>query len=159
MNVSDRFKAAIEAVVIRITGKYDYAGCYSYTVASQNADGTLELKPDLPKKVPGLSNVSISYGNPGETAKVSQGARCYVIFPNQDPANPRVLGWENGGLQSIKLGGGTAPAAGIGATVNVFFPPTVPVSGTVSGNPFVGVITITTPGIGIVQTGNPGVLV
>jgi hypothetical protein len=39
-------------------------------------------------------------------------------------------------------------------SVIVMFPPLIQVAGTVSGLPFVGVATITTPAVGTVQTGS-----
>jgi hypothetical protein len=56
------------------------------------------------------------------------------------------------------LQGGTAPAARVGSTVNVFFPPIVPFSGVYMGQPITRVLQIVTPRIGIVQDGNPDLL-
>lgn len=111
MLLSDRFKGALEALVTRITGKYDYAHCYTYTVVSQNSDGTIEAAADVPSKVPGASNFTIAYGNPGETVTVTKGARCLVMFENGDPSKPFILGWFNGGLAMLTLGGGSQAVA------------------------------------------------
>lgn len=166
MNLSDRFKAALEALVLRITGKYDYAIPYACRVVQQNSDGTLELVPEDQRfgsnqPAPGLPKVPIRYGAPGITATVQPQARVIVEFENADPARPVVTAWDPvSGLISLVLNGGTAPVVGVGAVVTVSFPPSIPVSGTLSGAPFTGVLTIVNNGVGIVQgPGNPKVLV
>ena len=109
--MTDRMKSALESFVRRITRRYDYAGAYAYTVVSQNTDGTLELQPDAAGKMPGLSHVPCAWGDPGTTATVSKGARCRVMFADQSPEKPFVLGWENGASIVVTHGGGTQPLA------------------------------------------------
>lgn len=117
MNLSDRFKAALEALVVRIAGKYDYAVPYACAVVSQNNDGTLELKPDS-SLLPGLSNVPIRYGAPGVTATVTAGARCFVVFENADPSKPVVAGWDlSSPLVMLTLGAGSQPVMRVGDMV------------------------------------------
>ena len=116
-NLSDRFKAALEAMVLRIAGKYDYAVPYACKVISQNSDGTLELQPDS-SALPGLSNVPVRYGAPGTTATVGAGARCFVVFENADPSKPVVAGWDLASpLIMLTLGGGNQPVSRVGDLV------------------------------------------
>lgn len=157
MTLSDRLKAGIEAFVTRLVAKYDYTALYPCTVVSQNADGTLELRPDSPN-VPGLSRVPIRYGTPGVSATVQQGARVLLGFQGMDPKLHYAALWEDHDLVTLSLGGGTAPVARVGDNVASFFPPLVPVQGTLSGLPFVGVMTITNAVPGIIQTGAKKVL-
>ena len=156
MNLSDRLKAAITAFVSQLTAKYDYAAKYAHTVVAQNADGTLELKPDSPN-LPGLSNVPIR-SLPGLAIKVSPGARVSVEFDGMDPSKPYATTWDQGGLTSLAFAGGNAPIARMGDTVSVFFPAVIPVTGVMLGSPFTGVITIATPAPGIINGGNPQLL-
>lgn len=124
MNLSDRFKAALEALVLRICGKYDYAVPYACRVIAQNPDGTLELVPDDPRFIvgaavnqplPGLSAVPIRYGAPGVTATVGTGARVIVEFENADPARPVVTAWDlSSPLVMLTMGGGNQPVARVG---------------------------------------------
>jgi len=112
--MSDRFKAALEQIVRRIVGKYDYAIPYACKVVAQNDDGTLELVPD-DTRVPGLSNVPIRYGAPGITAKVGNGARVIVEFENADPQKPVVTSWDlSSPLVLLIIGGGSQPVARVG---------------------------------------------
>jgi len=134
--LSDRFKAGIEAFVNRLVGRYDYAFVWSYEVVAQNADDTLELKLDVPSKVPGLSKVPVIWGNAGVTATVRKGARCFVAFINGDPSMPRVIGFEHGSYTAIKAGDDGLPMArqgdlvqcgGPGTVVNIVLTAPVPV--------------------------------
>lgn len=148
MNLSDRYKAALESLVTRITGRYDFAIPYACAVISQNGDGTLELKPDS-SAMPGLSNVPIRYGSPGVTATVSAGARCIVAFENADPSKPVVVGWDpTSPLILLNFGGGTQPVARVGDLSQGAGPGTfctitltVPAPGTPAGLPFGSYIT------------------
>lgn len=107
MTTADRLKAALDSIILRVTGRYEYAIPYAYTVVAQNADGTLELNPDRTDLVPGLSGVPIRYSHPGESVLVPSGVRCFVMFANADPAKPFVLGFEAGSITQIKLGNAT----------------------------------------------------
>jgi hypothetical protein len=124
-DLSDRFKAGIEAFVNRIISRYEYAFIWSYEVVAQNADDTLELKPDVPSRVPGLSKVPVIWGDAGVTATVRKGARCFVSFVNGDPSMPRVLGFEHGSYTAIKAGDDGLPTARQGDLVQCGGPGTV----------------------------------
>ena len=154
MNLSDRIKAAVEAVVNRIVSRYDYAGCWGYTVASQNDDGTVELLADRPDKAPPLSNIPATWGNPAIEVKLQPGGHCYVEFANLDPSQPVVTGWDPGSYDSVKICGGDKPAARVGDTVAVFLPPMVPFTGFLNGLTFTGTMTITSPAVGIIKSGS-----
>lgn len=139
MNLPDRFKAALEAVVLRITGKYDYAIPYACAVVSQNSDDqTLELKPDS-SLLPGLSRVPIRYGAPGITAQVGAGARCFVVFEDGNPAKPVVAAWDMasplvmltfaGGNQSVVRVGDLIQSGGPGTMCAITLTTPVPAPG------------------------------
>ena len=113
--------AAFVAAVGRIVDhKIDATKFYAATVLGQNADGTLELRPDDADKIAPLSKVPIRYGIPGVTAEVSKGARVRVSFDNGDREKPIASLWEpdNSTLVKIVLAGGTANVARVGDRVD-----------------------------------------
>jgi len=57
----------------------------------------------------------------------------------------------------IRLGSGTQPVARMGDSVAIVIP-VAQVSGLLNGSPFTGVITIATPAVGSITTGNPAVM-
>jgi hypothetical protein len=108
--MTDRFKAALEAFIRRLTRRYDYAFPWMYTVAAQNGDGSLELTPDR-SEMPGLSNIAPKWGDAGTKTTVKKGARCAVMFEGGDPSKPFVLGWEHGSYSMINIGDNGRPVA------------------------------------------------
>ena len=82
----DATKYYLAQLVRRLVSKYDYAAMYPAEVVSQNADGTLDLKPDG-ELIPGLSSVPIR-GLPGVKVKVAAKARVLVGFDGMDPTLP-----------------------------------------------------------------------
>lgn len=136
----------------------DYSRRYPARVATVNGDGTVQVVPDDAKvKGSGLDKVRLRSGVPG-TIKPVKGARCVLGWDAGDPSRAYASDWDNGDVEEIVLADGSAPTAHVGSTANVFFPPAIPVSGTLSGAPFTGVLTIVTPGLAVIQDGNPKVL-
>jgi hypothetical protein len=143
----DVLRANFERVVRRFTQRVDFLAYYPCKVVSQNGDGSLELKPDLDRKLPGLSKVPIRYGIPGVTVKVASGARVHVGYDNGDPAKPFAAIWDSDALKEvivdasvmatvkapvIKLNEGTRPIARVGDSVVVAtMPPGVPSTGVI----------------------------
>jgi hypothetical protein len=158
MAISDRLKAAIEAVVKRIVGRYDYAAAYGYKVACQHDDdSSVDLMPDESTKIPPLFRVPILYGNPAEKVKVKAGAMCTVMFADCDPSKPFVFGWEYGSFESVSYGDGDRPIARKGDSVTIYYGEKMQFTGVVSGAPATGFLTPATsffaPDIEFVGTG------
>jgi hypothetical protein len=133
-----------------------YHRVYPCTVQSQAPDGTLDLTPDDDTiRGEGLSGVPIRHGVPGLRVNVRQGARVLLAFEAGDPSRRYAALWSEDPtvVESVSFGGGTAPVARLGDTVDVFFPPQIPVTGLLSGQPFTGLLTITTSGVGIINSG------
>lgn len=131
-----------------------YHALYAATVEGQAADDTLDLRPDDESiRGQGLSGVPIRHGLPGVRVRVGAGARVKLGFENGDPAKPYAALWEPGAIESLEFDGGTRQVARVGDPVTVFFPPTLTVTGTLLGGAFAGVITITSPGVGIIDSG------
>ena len=98
-------------------------------------------------------------GIPGAWGKLTGGSEVLVQFVAGDPGQPVITGFGPlGDPESVPveldLAGGTLPVARVGDTITTFFPPAVPISGTLDGVPFVGVITITTGVPGIIGSGS-----
>lgn len=144
--------------------KIDYSREYPCKVVTQNPDGTLQLLPDDEvMKARGLDHVPIRYGLPGFKAVIKSGARCHLAFAAGDPSRPFAHNWEfdADAVDSVEFvtAGRSAPVCRQGDSLKVFFVPGVPipVSGVLTppGTAFTGFITIATPLLGVVQTGNP----
>lgn len=102
---TDRLKAGLEAIFrTRLDPRIDAAACYWAKVIAQNADGTLELRPDSPK-LPDLSKVPIRLGIPGTSVKVAAGARVVVEFADGDMTQPMATVWGTSSVTEITLGG------------------------------------------------------
>lgn len=100
--LSDRVKGALEAFVVRLMAKYDYAALYPCTVVAQNGDGTLDLRPDA-STIPAPTNVPLRLGIPGVAVKVASGSRVLLGFENADPQRPVATVWELSSLKEITI--------------------------------------------------------
>lgn len=142
-----------------IRREIDYTKRYPARVVAKNPDGTIQVMPDDDDvRGTGLDRVRVRSGVPG-VVKPVKGARCLVGFDAGDPTRPYAEGWDGRDVEEVAIADGEAPAARLGSTVNVFFPPLVPVTGTLNGLPFVGAATFVMPGVGVIQDGNPKVKV
>jgi hypothetical protein len=131
-----------------------YHKLYPCTVEAQAADGTLDLTPDDESvRGTGTQSVQIRHGLPGVTVKVKKGARLLLGFEAGNPERPFASLWEPGAIEEISIDGGDKPVAREGDAVTCFWPPSVPVTGTLGGVPFAGTMTITSPAPGIIDTG------
>lgn len=144
----DRFLSGIRQEI-------QFSRSYPAEVIAQNADGTLQLRPiDTTIKGGGLNNVPIRTGLPGFEVRVPKGAIVSLEFNNGDPSDPRASLWtQKTGVTSLAFGDGVRGFARVGDQVQVVAPPAMPITGTLGGAPFVGVLTIATPFYGIIQTG------
>jgi hypothetical protein len=102
---------ALDKFLEGIRRDVDYSRGYAAKVTAQNADGTLQIKPDDPKVAGGgLDNVPIRLGVPG-TVRVPNGSRCTFQFESGDPSKPYVCAFGAGDLTELRLGAGTELAA------------------------------------------------
>jgi hypothetical protein len=138
---ADRFFSAFRDLVRRAVPGIDYHAAYPSRVVTQNADGTLELRPDT-DRMPNVPRVPIRTLAPGVTLRVAAGARCLLEFEEGDPRRPIATFWDGGGLTEIQLGG-TRPIARQADTVTVPIPvgtmltlqAVAPIAGTPAGIP------------------------
>ena len=135
-----------------------YHGSYVATVERQHDNDTVDLTPEDERvRGTGLSNVPIRHGMPGVRVRVQVGAKVMLEFASGDPKQPFATFWESGAIESLSFDGGDRPIARVGDIVTVFWPPSVPVVGTIGVLPFTGTMTITTPAVGIIDSGAPRV--
>lgn len=113
--------------------------------------------------LPDVLPVSLRPGVAGMFAKLKPGSEVLVEFIEGDITQPICTGFpskDNGNylpdaLELCVAPGKTGrPLAGEGDTVDVFFPPEIPIAGTMSGAPFTGLLTITTNGVGVINSGS-----
>jgi hypothetical protein len=158
----DRLLLAISQIIRGELSELSFLGTYEYSVDVVNGDGTIDGKPTDPTvSLPPISHAKLRPGLLGETVTAAQGAVCRVVFINGQPSRPEVVGFlgQTNATSEIDAGtlslcGGGPPLARVGDSVVVYFPPLMQVAGTVSGAPFVGVATITSPAIGSIQAGS-----
>lgn len=172
----ERMKGALARFVEQVMGRVDYLALYPCRVVSQNADGTLELKPNTDKMGAGLSRVPLRLGLPGVTVKVKNQARVLLGFEAGDPQRPVATLWEADGLDEITVtaqtkavvnspnvwlgeeDGDARPVARLGDIVECMFPLAIPgttppnATVTVAGAPAPGWLVVTDTLLGIITT-------
>jgi len=161
----------MDAYIDRRLAPLDYLALYPAKIIAQNADGSLELRPD-DARVPDLSSVPIRLGLPGVSVTVAPGSRVLIGFENGKPSAPVATIWDASTLKTITItasatvsviapsillgdaAGSQYGVARVGDPVDILFPPLCPVTGTLNGAPFAGVVTFATSGIGIIAAGS-----
>jgi hypothetical protein len=109
------------------------------------------------KDLPDLIAVSMFPGVSGTHARLSKGTEVLVAFVDGDRAQPVITNFSPDSIpDELTLGGpaGASPIARVGDTVTAFFPPDLPWVGTISGSPASGFMSITTPCIGMIESGS-----
>jgi hypothetical protein len=108
-----RLLEAINAIVESTVGrKLDYHALYPCSVATQAADGTLDLIPDDARiKGSGTSGIKLRHGLPGFVATVPAGARVLMGFEAGDPKRPYAMAWDAGSVTSVTFDGGSEDVA------------------------------------------------
>lgn len=103
--------------LVREAAPVDRFALYPTRVASQSADGALDLVPDDPRLAP-CQAVPIRLGIPGVTVEVAAGARVLLGFEGGDPAAPVATLWEPGTVTVIRINRGDTPVAREGDDVS-----------------------------------------
>ncbi len=160
-----RLPGLLKAIARRATDDRLY-GVYRYRVTTLADTEGARLNLQAVRKTPGLPDVLpvAMWGAAGIHPTLSLGTEVLVQFIDGERAEPFVIACAgvNGPSfvpQKIRLCEGSAPVARVGDRVTVYYPPVVPFTGLYQGNPIEGVLTITNPGIGIIEgPGNERVL-
>lgn len=174
----DRILEPLRAIIRAEVAKLTYLGTWEYAVVGVNGDGTVNATATDPSApLPSLNNLPIRSGPEGGTSAPTPGNACYVRFINGDPGRPVVVGNQApvrtatfdatetvrvgpSVTNAVQLAGGNAPVARLGDAVNVYFPTTpIPIAGAAVLIPgtFTGTITLPTPAVGVITTGQPKV--
>ena len=125
--ILDKTKQSLAAFIRAVMSRVDFMAMYPCQIVSQNADSTLELKPD-DARLPSLSNVQLRLGLPGCTAKVASGSRVLLGWYGGDPSKPFAALFEsstvtqlNANATGIVLNNGTNGVGRVGDQVQVTF--------------------------------------
>lgn len=158
-DAADRVLGPIQQVIQKETASTRYFGRYEYTISNPQPT-TIDGTPvDQSLGLPELQAVPIA-GDSLATYTPPDGGKAHVMFLDGHATKP-VCVWTEasssvgpGDVTLAPQGQGANAVARVSDTVVVMFPPAMPIAGTVAGAPFIGVLTITTPGIGTIQTGS-----
>lgn len=101
----------INRIIQARMAKVDYLALYPCRIVKQNADFSLELKPDT-ERLPGFSKVPIAYGGSGQAVKMT-GGRCLVGFRGGDPQQPFACLFDVSGMTTVYLGGQNADGSDV----------------------------------------------
>lgn len=157
---TSRRLAALKALFDQLVPDFVYRGLYEYRVVTQNGNRLNLQCVRVSTGMPDIANAFMRPGIAGGNMQPALGSRVLVGFVNADPTCPVVLAFEDPdgpGFLPISLslcGPNGNPVARVGDQVTVFLPPTLPATGTVSGNPFAGTITVANPVTGVITGGS-----
>jgi len=168
-----RFIASIQKIVRETFPNYQFLAKYRYRVVKMSGDRVDLQAVSKDAGLPDTLPVSIWPGVAGASANLTPGAIVLVEFIEGDCTMPIVTHFEaEGGAgfrpvhcfldasERVFLGtsatneDGVWPVARVGDAVECLMPPVVPVSGTLSGAPFAGVLTIVDPIVGLITSGS-----
>lgn len=155
----DRVLGPFQALVERQVAPLRFFGRYAYTISNPKPT-TIDGSPvDTALGLPELQGIPIR-GSSLASYVPPDGGQADVQFLDGWPTKP-VCVWTqadaSAGPTEIIIGPQGTGANGIARvsdTVTVLFPPFMQIAGVVAGAPFVGVLAITTPGIGTIATGS-----
>jgi hypothetical protein len=155
----DRVLGPVQQLVDSRVAPLRFFGRYAYTISNAKAT-TIDGAPvDTTLGLPDLCGVPIR-GSSLASYVPPNGGQADIQFLDGQPTKP-VCVWTqadaSAGPTEIVVGPQGTGANGIARvsdTVTVLFPPIMQIAGIVSGAPFIGVLTITTPGIGTIATGS-----
>jgi hypothetical protein len=154
----DRVLGPIQQIVARHVAPTRFFGRYRYTITNASTT-TIDGDPvDTTLGLPSLQNVPLLADSIASYVPPSGGV-AHVMFADGVPTAP-ICVWTEAdkgqGPQDVTLAPQGSPSravSGVNDTVIVMFPPLMQIAGSIGPAPFVGVLTITTPGVGVIQTG------
>ena len=157
-----RLVRALRGIVAAITAQTRCHVPVRYRVVSQTVDRYNLQAVSKAAGWPDILPCAVMAGAAGYKANLTPGSIVLVQFIEGDETQPMITHFEQPGQPgfvpvAIKIGADSGPAAAaarVGDQVTVFFPAGIPLTGTVSGNPFVGTFTTPVTGIGTIQTGS-----
>ena len=156
--IGSKISRALLAIIEQAIAPFRYHALVRYRVVLKVVD-RYHLQAVRKGQWPDITHVSVMPGAAGYDASLTLGSIVLVSFVEGDPTLPVVTHFTGPGQEgfipiSVAIAGSDKAASGVGDTVKVMMPPILPVTGTVSGAPFVGTITIPTTMLGSIQTGS-----
>lgn len=155
----DRVLGPFQQLIQKELSPARFFGRYEYVIHNPSAE-TIDGAPvDTGLGLPELTKVPLT-GDALASYTPPDGGKAHVMFLDGKPTKPVCVWTEAGALNGPTdvvigpQGKGANNVARVTDTVVVLFPPLMQVAGVLSGAPFVGVLTITTPAIGAIQTGS-----
>jgi hypothetical protein len=155
----DRILGPLQQVIQKEIAPARFFGRYEYVISNPSSS-TIDGAPvDTALGLPELQQVPL-VGDALATYTPPDGGKAHVMFLDGKPTKPVCVWTEvasQKGPSEITIapqGKGLNDVARVTDTVVVLFPPLMQIAGTLSGAPFIGVLTITTPAIGAIQTGS-----
>lgn len=152
---------ALARIVRHLTARIDYLAFYPARVIAQSPAGTLDVVPE-DARLPELSDVPIRIGVPGVSVRVKKDSRVLIGFEAGNRMRPVAVVWDASSVESVVvvadkvvLGDkdGARPVARVGDPIEAMLPPVIPVTGTLNGMPFAGMLTIVDVLVGIISAG------
>lgn len=152
---TDRLRLALEGLLSAYLPNLLYLTSWAYTVVSVSggASPLIDANP-VDARLPPVAGLPLRPGPDGGTAVPPSGSTILLGFVGGDPTQPEVRSLDpNNPPTTVYLGGVEGPAvARLGDTILAYLPPLCPISGTISGAPFVGSMAIPGPLIGSIQS-------
>ncbi len=158
--IHDRILRAFEALVDKFTERTRCHVQVRYRVVRAQGD-RYDLQAVRKGEWPDLVPCAVMGGAAGYKANLALGSIVLVSFIEGDLTLPRITAFEEPGQPgfipiSIKISGDAGPvpaAARVGDTVQGFMA-VGPITGTISGAPFTGVVAVPIQFVGTIQTGS-----
>lgn len=156
--IDSKATRALRAIVNLFTARLEYHSKVRYRVVRKVGD-RYDLQAVRKGRWPDITHVSVMPGAAGYDASVQLGSVVLVEFIEGDgtlPVLTHFVGKDQAKFIpiSVAIAGDDAAVALVGSLVRVAMPPLLPVTGTVSGAPFTGVITLPGQMLGTVQSGS-----
>jgi hypothetical protein len=167
-----RFIRSIQAIVKETFPNYEFLAKYRYRVVKMAGDRVDLQAVSKDLGLPDMLPVQIWPGLAGASANLTPGAIVLVEFIEGNPTMPIVSHFEpegGGGFRPVHsfvdaservfIGtsdpndSGARPIARVGDMIECVLPPAIPVSGTLSGAPFAGVLTPVDAIVGMIVSG------
>jgi hypothetical protein len=99
--------SVVRSIVRGLMPETDYLALHPCIVIKQDADGTLQLKPDS-SRVPALAGVALRTFAPEVDVRVEKGARVLLGFAGGQADAPYACLWGTGSLTTVTVGSGSS---------------------------------------------------
>jgi hypothetical protein len=151
-STEDRVIGPLNAVIDARVAPTRFYGRYEYTISNPSTSTVDGSPTDTTLGLPDLQNIPLDADSISSYSPAN-GGTCHIMFLNGQATQP-ICVWTSGNPTMASLLGGSNPVARLGDQVQCFLPPSLVCMGTVSGEPFVGTITVVNPITGTITQGS-----